>query len=247
MNWSTIRKSLPRYVLCCFPSIVLTTNQAIEHAGLDPEWKVDVISMSFGFPDKPGKTYTAISEAIEKVRKGRDGSVLFLASAGNSWQRRQDFPACHEDVIPIYAADSNGGFLHSNPAHTGKEREKLGTYGTDIPPAIIKEIQDNFTEVNLGAGTSIATAIATGIVAMTLSYVAALPSLLDFKASEEVYAKLYTPKGMRQMLLAMSINMGYRQHFICPESFWGERPKHLDVHTSICCAVEKMNEEESRK
>ncbi|KIW24023.1 uncharacterized protein PV07_09762 [Cladophialophora immunda] len=218
--------------------------QAIEHAGLDPEWKVDVISMSFGFPDKPGRTHTVISDAIEKVRKDRNGSVLFLASAGNSWDRRKDFPASHKDVIPIHAADSEGVFLRSNPTHPGKGPMKLGTYGTNIPPSITKEIQDHFPKVDLGAGTSIATAIAAGIVAMTLSYIAALPSLLKLKGSEEECAKLYTKRGMERMLHAMSLNTGYREQFINPIWYWGEKEKDLQVFVSVCRVVEEMNNEE---
>ena len=245
MTWRTTRRILPRYVLrSCSLINVLTTDQAIEHAGLDPEWKVDVISMSFGFPDKPGKTCAVISDAIEKVRKDRDGSVLFLASAGNSWERRKDFPASHKDVIPIYAADSKGDFLWSNPTHTGKGPKKLGTYGTNIPPSIIKEIQDYFPKADLSAGTSIATAIAAGIVAMTLSYIAALPSLLKFKGSEEVCAKLYMKKGMEQMLHAMSLRTGYRQQFINPIWFWGEKEKDMQVFVSVCGVLEEMNNEE---
>ncbi|KAF7503911.1 hypothetical protein GJ744_002992 [Endocarpon pusillum] len=170
--------------------------RAIEHAGLDPAWKVDVISMSFGFPNQPGKTYSVISDAIEKVRKERKGSLLFLASAGNKWERTRDFPASHQAVIPIYAGNSKGKFLESTPTQTGEGPTKLGTYGTDIPPTITEEVSVLFPKADLSAGTSIATAIAAGIVAMTLSYIAALPSMLKVTGSEQVCAKLYTKKGM---------------------------------------------------
>lgn len=42
--------------------------QVIELAGLDPEWNVDIISMSLGYYDKPGMSHTMIEEAIEKVK-----------------------------------------------------------------------------------------------------------------------------------------------------------------------------------
>jgi hypothetical protein len=210
---------------------------------LDPEWNVDVISMSFGYYDQPGMRHSMIEDAIEKVKQGRKDSILFLASAGNSWQRRRDFPASHKDVIPIYAGDSKGVFLWSNPAHTGKGPEKLGTYGTDIPPSIVNEVKDHFAEADFSAGTSIATAIAAGIVALTLSYVAALPALLKSSGAEEVCAKLYTKKGMEHMLQAMSLSSAYRQHFINPIWYWGERDKDMDLWVSICGAIDKMNNE----
>lgn len=197
--------------------------------------------MSFGFPSKPGRTHTAISDAIEKVRKERNGSVLFLASAGNSWERRKDFPANHEDVISIYAADSRGAFLWSNPTQTGKGPMKLGTYGSDIPSSIIEEVQDHFPKADFSAGTSIANAIAAGIVAMMLLYFEALPSLLNFKGAEEACSTLYTKKGMQQMLHAMSLNTGYRQQFINPVWFWGEKGKDKQMFYAVCSVFEEMN------
>lgn len=199
--------------------------------------------MSFGFPRKSNKIYPVISDTIEKVSKKREGSVLFLASAGNSWERMRDFPASHQDVIPIYAGDSKGQFLESTPTQTGKGPKKLGTYGTNIPPTITKEISDFFPKADLGAGTSIATAIAAGIVAMTLSYIAALPSIFKCTQFEQECAKLYTKKGMEQMLYNMSLQTNFRQHFINPVWFWGQKERDFDVWVSICEAVGRMNEE----
>ncbi|MCJ1470420.1 hypothetical protein MMC07_009065 [Pseudocyphellaria aurata] len=217
--------------------------KAIEHAGLDPDWKVDVVSMSFGFPRNSNKTYPVISDAIERVRKERKDSVLFLASAGDSWEGGLNFPASHQDVIPIYAGDCNGRFLESTPAQTKKGPEKLGTWGTNIPPSITEEVRVFFPKADLSAGTPIATAIAAGIVAMTLSYIAALPSLLQFPQFEQVCAKIYTKKGMEQMLYNMSLCTNWRQKFINPVWFWAQKQKDLDIMLSICSAVERMNEE----
>jgi hypothetical protein len=214
--------------------------QAIEHAGLNPEWNVDIISMSFGYFDKPGMSHTIIEEAIEKVKKGRKDKILFIASAGNTWSRRRDFPASHKDVIPIYAGDSKGIFLESNPAHTGK---KLGTYGKDIPSSIVDVVKNHFPEADLGAGTSIAAAIAAGIVAMMLSYAAALPSLMKNNGFEEVCAKLFTKKGMEHMLEAMSLTRHDAEHFISPTWYWGEKENDVELLVSICGAIEQMNKQ----
>lgn len=210
---------------------------------MDPEWQVDVISMSFGYYDKPGMRHSIIEDSIEKVKRGRKDSILFLASAGDSWERRRDFPASHKDVIPIYAGDSKGVFLWSNPAHTGK---KLGAFGADIPSSIVNEIKDHFPEVDLGAGTSIATVIAAGIVAMMLSYVKALPSLMKNVGFEGVCAKLFTKKGMEHMLQAMSLTRNVAEHFINPIWYWGEKENDMDVWVSICGAIDQMNNEATK-
>lgn len=187
--------------------------------------------------------YRVISDAIENVRKKRQGSVLFLASAGNSWEGMRDFPASHQDVIPIYAGDWKGKFLASTPTQTGKGPKKLGTYGTNIPPPITEEVRVLFPKADLSGGTSIATAIAAGIVAMTLSYIAALPSLLEYPQCEQECAKLYTKKGMEWMLYTMSLRTNDRQYFINPIWFWGQTQSDSLFYVAICRAVYEMNQE----
>jgi len=175
-----------------------------------------VISMSFEYHNELVTGYDIIDDAIHRVKRGRKDSILFLASAGNLWEQNMGFPAKHADVIPIYAGDSKGDFLWSNPAHTWKGLIKLGTYGTDIPLSIVNEVQSHFPKADFSAGTSIATAIAVGIVAMTLSYVAALPALFNESGYKELFAKLYTKKGMELMLQTMSLTYKYPDHFINP-------------------------------
>ena len=198
--------------------------------------------MSFGYYDKPGMSHAIIEEAIEKVKKGRKDKVLFLASAGNTWSQRPNFPASHEDVIPIYAGNSKGVFLDLNPAHKGK---KLATYGSDIPSSIVQEVSTHFPKADFGAGTSIATAIAAGIVALMLSYATALPSLMKDNRFEEVCAKLFTKKGMEHMLEAMSLTRRESEHFISPIWYWGEKQKDMELLISICGAIEQMNKQPS--
>lgn len=134
--------------------------------------------------------------------------------------------------------------MESTPTQTGKGPKKLRTYGTDIPSAITEEVSVLFPKADLSAGTSIATAIAAGIVAMTLSYIAALPSMLRVTGLEEECAHLYTKKGMEQMLYTMSLQTNYRQQFINPVWFWGQKQKDWDFLVSICSAVKRMDEEE---
>lgn len=49
--------------------------------------------MSFRMPNERKKECKAISDAINKVTKERDGSVLFLAAAGNSGIKKGKFPS----------------------------------------------------------------------------------------------------------------------------------------------------------
>lgn len=175
--------------------LLLTVTQAIECAGLT--WKADVISMSFSFP----KPSMAISDAITRVRKIREKSIIFLASAGNaSSDRGEAFPAYHPHVISIYAADPQGTFLKSNPTRSGDGPRVLGTYGDNLPDSILDEMKQFFPEGDFSPGTSVATAVAAGIVATMLSYTAALPVLVQAELLREALENLKTAKGMTNML-----------------------------------------------
>lgn len=206
--------------------------------------------MSFGFPDIEEQPRKIVSNAIENVNAARNGSVLFLASAGNLSTTSLNFPANHKDVIPIYATDANGRFLPNNPAHPGRgsllqtetsRGPRLGTYGSDIPTCITEEIYHHFDGLDTSAGTSISTAIAAGIAAVTLSYTAALPVLLKCEGLETECVKLHTKEGMERMLHEMSTDAGYMQRFLHPIFFWTEGNRYarpLEVFKVVCRALQ---------
>ncbi|KAJ5532850.1 hypothetical protein N7494_009402 [Penicillium frequentans] len=206
--------------------------QAIEYAGLD--WKADIISMSFNFP----RSSTPISDVIDKVVKKREKKIIFLASAGNSSSDRgEGFPARHPYVIPIYATDYQGTFLRSNPTRSGDGPRVLGTYGDNLPDFILEEMKIHFPGGDFSPGTSVATAIAAGIVAMMLSYSAALPVLVQAKLFEETLENLKTPKGMTSLLRVMSQNTDYRGDSVNPVRFWSDKSKDKEVFLAICKAL----------
>ncbi|RFU31060.1 hypothetical protein B7463_g5278, partial [Scytalidium lignicola] len=210
--------------------------RAIECAGLD--WKVDVISMSFGFP----KTSMVISDAIDKVKKERANSVIFLASAGNSsTDRGEAFPARHPSVISIYATDYQGTYLKTNPTKSEGVPRPIGTYGDNIPTTIIEELQKSFPEGDFSPGTSIATAITAGIVTIMLSYIAALPGLLQVKGFEEIFGKLKTGEGMAHMLRAMAVDRDHQGDFINPVGFWSDRSEDKKMFVAICKAISDLS------
>ncbi|RAO64679.1 uncharacterized protein BHQ10_000691 [Talaromyces amestolkiae] len=206
--------------------------QAIKHAGFT--WKADVVSMSFSFP----KPSVAISSAIESVMRKSEKPIIFLGSAGNSSSDRGEaFPARHPDVIPIYATDHQGAFLRSNPTRSGDGPRVLGTYGDNIPELIYAEMKQFFPLGDFSPGTSVSTAVAAGIVAMMLSYSAALPALIQATLFEEILEKLRTPKGMTNMLRVMSQNTDHRGDFVNPIRFWSDKSKDKEVFLAICKAL----------
>lgn len=200
--------------------------------------------MSFGFSKRRGTGSKRISEAIARVTREREDAILFFASAGNSWDERENFPASHRDVISIYAADASRRPSEFNPSRIDKRSEQLYSCGDDIPLYILDDIHERFPKAELQAGTSIATAVAAGVAATTLSYVSALPTLLGNKGFEEACALIFTKRGMEHMLHKMRSVMSHGQHFINPILFWRERPRAMDVWVTISVIAETIYENE---
>lgn len=189
--------------------------------------------MSFGFP----KFSQAISDAIYDVRKAREGAIVFIASAGNDVDRAEAYPACDPSVISMYAADSTSAFLRTNPSPSEESRCSLGTYGDNVPGAVLKELRAHFSKGDFSAGTSVATAVAAGIVGQMLAYAALLPQVLRGCGAEGVYSDLKTTDGMRHMLFSMAGSWNERQYFINPIRFWSYRSDESSMYRAMCRAL----------
>ncbi|KAH8194218.1 hypothetical protein TruAng_011615 [Truncatella angustata] len=201
--------------------------KAIRYAGR--EWEVDVISMSFGFP----KFSQPISDAIHDVRKAREDAIIFLASAGNNVNRTEAYPACDPSVISMYATESTGTFLKTNPPPSEDSRRLLGTFGDNIPDAVLAELRARFLQGDFSAGTSVATAVAAGVVGLMLAYAALVPHVLSGCGAEGVYSDLKTTNGMRHMLFGMAKSWNALQHFINPILFWSYRSDDSSMYRGM--------------
>ncbi|KAL7922387.1 hypothetical protein ACQKWADRAFT_78429 [Trichoderma austrokoningii] len=202
--------------------------KAIRYAG--KEWEVDVISMSFGFPNFS----QAISDAIHDVKKTREGEIVFLASAGNDVDRAEAYPACDPSVISMYAAESTGAFLRTNPIPSKESRRLLGTYGDNVPDAILAELRARFAQGDFSAGTSVATAVAAGVVGQMLAYAALVPHVLRGCGAEGVYSDLKTTDGMRHMLFGMAKSWNGLQYFLNPILFWSYKSDESSMYRGMC-------------
>ncbi|KAL7933158.1 hypothetical protein V8C35DRAFT_60772 [Trichoderma chlorosporum] len=202
--------------------------KAIRYAG--KEWEVDVISMSFGFP----KFSQPISDAIHDVRETREGTIIFLASAGNDVDRAETYPACDPSVISVYAAESTGAFLRTNPIPSEESRRLLGTYGDNVPDAVLAELRAQFAQGDFSAGTSVATAVAAGVVGQMLAYAALVPYVLRGCGAEGLYSDLKTTDGMRHMLFGMARSWNGLQYFLNPILFWSYKSDESSMYRAMC-------------
>lgn len=194
------------------------------------ECKANVVSMSFGFP----ADHESISNAIHTVQSNRNGSVIFLSSAGNSPTDDVSFPARHPSVISVYATNCYGSFAESNAIADSKV---LGTFGDQIPDDIFHEFRTKFPGV-CQPGSSVATAVAAGISATMLAYITVIPSLLKIPCIPDDVLKrklqlLWGSKGMEALFYKMALNKHNHRWWVNPIWFW----KNKESDFSRCAAI----------
>ncbi|KAF6823129.1 pfs domain-containing protein [Colletotrichum plurivorum] len=133
--------------------------RAIDHAV--SQWGVDIISMSFGYPDKKGEGYKELEKALDRACYKH---VLLFAAASNGGGKVQpSFPAREDTVIAVYSTDTDGD--RSNFSPTAMKHElNLATVGEAVESAWLDD------QVKSKSGTSYATPIMAGIAAFLLQY-----------------------------------------------------------------------------
>ncbi|PSR80203.1 hypothetical protein BD289DRAFT_374413 [Coniella lustricola] len=135
---------------------------AIDHAV--KEWKVDIISMSFGIREYNELMSTAISNALNKR------TLLFAAASNDGANLGRAFPAQYPSVFCIHSTDGNGNPSNFNPtaSETDVNFSLLGEHVSSHWPA---GVNGHDQTVNVMSGTSVATPIAAGLAASVLSFV----------------------------------------------------------------------------
>ena len=174
------------------------TQKAIRHAAT--VWKVDVISMSFGFVD-PVKI---IKEEIDKA--AQEKIIMVAAPANWGGQKAAAWPACDEKVIDIYATDHFTNRCSFSPTPPSNS-EGFATIGVGVDSRWPPSLKQGATKRK--SGTSVATAIAAGLAAMTLAYMKQLIHLIGYKIREEdveTFQLIRTCHGMKAMFERMVVD-----------------------------------------
>ncbi|KAI1425790.1 hypothetical protein F5Y12DRAFT_795492 [Xylaria sp. FL1777] len=136
--------------------------KAINHAV--SEWKVDIISMSFGIREYNEPIKTAISNALHSQ------TLLFAAASNDGANLGRAFPAKYPSVFCIHSTDGNGNPSAFNPTADVKDVNfsLLGEHVSSHWPIGMKGCNQ---PINTMSGTSVATPIAAGLTASILSFV----------------------------------------------------------------------------
>lgn len=179
--------------------------QAIQHAAT--EWNVDIVSMSFGFPEE----VETIRDAIYRAEAERNYSIVFFAAAANDGSNTTEmFPAFMNSVISIRGADPAGDFIPLYDPETpafNRGKYVYGTLGQDIPCGWPDEHPSM-----LMSGCSIATPMAAGIAALIMQCVASAPD----RFGERYQRKIRSTRGISEVLYDMSVDQGRNRFYVAP-------------------------------
>ncbi|KAF4992831.1 hypothetical protein FGRMN_6883 [Fusarium graminum] len=155
-----VAKIAPRETLN--PNTYTDIAKAINHAV--EQWKVDIISMSFGIREYDEPMSLAISNALNKR------TLLFAAASNDGANLARAFPAQYPSVFCIHSTDGNGNPSAFNP--TASETDvNFSLLGENVSSHWPAGLNGHYQSVNVMSGTSVATPIAAGLAASVLSFV----------------------------------------------------------------------------
>jgi hypothetical protein len=153
---------------------------------------VHIISISFGFP--------RINQSLEPIRRGilqaHAADILVFAAASNAGKGHPiAFPACLDEVICVSSTDGAGQASLFNPnIQAGK---RLCAIGEGIPGSWPLKLNPNGGTVRK-AGTSYATPVVAGVVAMVMDCVWSIRGECSLEAQ-----MLRTNRGILAVLALM--------------------------------------------
>ncbi|RAL07701.1 S8/S53 family peptidase [Aspergillus homomorphus CBS 101889] len=136
------------------------------------EWKVDIISMSFGIRELSQPIKTAVSDAIHSQ------TLLFSAASNDGANFGRAFPAKFPGVFCIHSTDGNGNPSMFNPTADDKD-VNFSLLGEHVSSHWLVGKDDHDQPVKVMSGTSVATPIAAGLAASVLSFVRQQDSLTN--------------------------------------------------------------------
>ncbi|KAI0875182.1 pfs domain-containing protein [Hypoxylon argillaceum] len=172
------------------PSSPKTVAEAIDYAV--NKWKVDVISMSFGFPTRDIEGYVDLERALANAYANK--VLLFAAASNNGGQLGRSFPARDHTVIAVHATDANGNRSPFSPTATDDDIS-IATIGEAVesawPVHLCDEEAADSKCVQYKSGTSYATPIVAAIAAFLLLYARIhIPMKADALKSHQVMKAL---------------------------------------------------------
>jgi len=164
------------------------------------EWKVDIISLSFGLRRPNKHISVAIDKATTPDPVTGKSRLVFAAAGNHGMNRSRAWPAQRNDVIGVHASDGNGDSIRSFSPPPFGQGDNFATLG------IATKSTWKGREVRR-SGTSFAVPVAVAIAANMLG--------LARRISPEGEKTLYSAQTMKALFKKISLPIGgYR--FVAP-------------------------------
>jgi len=185
------------------------------------EWKVDIITMSFGWSHYHPCVEQAIAHASSR-------QVILCAAASNDGANNAvAFPANCSPVICVHSANGYG-----IPSHFTPPPLNFGANFSVIGEAVSSTWPGETLEKRRW-GTSTSTPILAAIMALVLEFINQKP----VKTSHDL--RLKTPMGMTQTLLAMS-QLRQDYHYVMPWKLLDSRVGRVRVESRILDSLDEL-------
>jgi subtilisin family serine protease len=171
------------------------------------QWRVDIISMSFGYESSVPCIETEIANAYSQRK------LMFAAASNSGGNADTAWPARCSSVIPVYATDGVGNKYDRNPTPDDRG-EHLAVVGMSLKGCWLPN-DKGFTQYKHRSGTSGATPVAAGIAGAVISLMRKEKADYLYHQDESLpecesllydrcLAALETPNGMKAVFRLMS-------------------------------------------
>jgi len=214
-----------------FPLLLADVFKAIRYAV--EIWRVDIISMSFGFESSVPCIEKEIANAYSKRK------LMFAAASNFGGNTETAWPARCSNVIPVYATDGLGNKYDRNPTPDDRG-EHFAVLGTSLKGCWLPN-ERGFAQTKHRSGTSGATPIAAGIAGAVISLMRKEKdnylSRRDGSSREgesssynRCLAAMETPSGMRAVFRLMSKGKRDGYDYVAPCSILDQTDTWDAVH-----------------
>jgi len=165
------------------------------------DWKVDIITMSFGFPTRSIDGYKNLERALENAYSKH--VLLFAAASNGGANMDRAYPARDQNVICVHSTDASGNRSRFSPTAILHEIN-FATIGEAVEsswPIHLCEESPNSPAIRYKSGTSYATPIVASMAAFLLQYA-------RLHLTEHYVELLKRHSGMKAVLRVISRRSG---------------------------------------